>query len=200
MNRREALRRTALALGYTISAPLAAAVLNGCAAKPDMAFVPKFFNEEQARLISILAETILPRTDTPGAIDAGVPGFIDDMVATVYSAEQQKNFTDDLTAFAEQAKKEIGDDFIDATPEQQLDYVKKMNTELLSGNDASQSEGWWAAGSGKSKPFFLEIKEVTILGFFTSEAGATQVLQYNQVPGPFKGCVPLSEVGKAWAT
>jgi gluconate 2-dehydrogenase gamma chain len=44
------------------------------------------------------------------------------------------------------------------------------------------------------------MKELTLLGFFTSEAGATKVLQYNQVPGPFKGCVPLTEVGKAWAT
>jgi hypothetical protein len=44
------------------------------------------------------------------------------------------------------------------------------------------------------------MKELTLLGFFTSEPGATQVLQYNQVPGPFKGCVPLTEVGKQWAT
>lgn len=200
MNRREALQRTAVVLGYTISAPLAAAVLNGCKAKPDVTFVPKFFNEDQARLVSALAETILPRTDTPGAIDAGVPGFIDDLVATVYSAEQQKNFTDGLAAIAEQAKTDIGDDFIDGTPEQQLAFVKKQNTDFLSGNNASQSEGWWAAGTGKGKPFFLELKELTVLGFFTSEAGATQVLQYKQVPGPFKGCVPLSEVGKAWAT
>jgi gluconate 2-dehydrogenase gamma chain len=200
MNRRKALQRTALALGYTISAPLAAAVLNGCRAKPEVTFVPKFFTEDQARLVSALAETILPRTDTPGAIDAGVPGFIDDMVATVYSAEQQKNFSVGLAAFDELARTEIGDHFIDATPEQQLAFVKTTNTALLTGNDASQSEGWWAAGTGKSKPFFLEMKELTVLGFFTSEAGATQVLQYKQVPGPFKGCVPLSDVGKAWAT
>lgn len=200
MNRREALQRTALVLGYTISAPLAAAVLNGCKAKPAITFVPKFFNEDQARLISALAETILPRTETPGAIDAGVPGFIDDIVATVYGPAEQKNFSDGLAALAEQARAEIGDDFVDATPEQQLSFVKKQNTELLSGNDASQSEGWWAAGTGKTKPFFLELKELTVLGFFTSEPGATQVLQYKQVPGPFKGCVPLSEVGKAWAT
>lgn len=200
MNRREAIQRTALALGYTISAPLAAAVLNGCKAKPDLAFVPKFFNEDQARLISALAETILPRTDTPGAIDAGVPGFIDDLVGTVYDAEQQTNFADGLTAFAAKAKTDIGDEFIDATPEQQLDFVKKQNTEALSGTDANQSEGWWAAGTGKNKPFFLEMKELTVLGFFTSEPGATQVLQYKHAPGPFKGCVPLSEIGKAWAS
>ena len=200
MNRREALQRAGLVLGYTISAPLAAAVLNGCKAKPNLTFVPKFFNEDQARLVSALAETILPRTSTPGAVDAGVPGFIDDMVGTVYGSDQQKAFTDGLAALAATAKSEIGTDFIDATPEQQLDFVKKQNSEALSGSNASQSEGWWAAGSGKAKPFFLDIKELTILGFFTSEIGATQVLQYKQVPGPFKGCVPLSEVGKAWAS
>lgn len=200
MNRREALKKTALAVGYTIAAPVAAAVLDGCRARPDVAFVPKFFNDDQARLISALAETILPRTDTPGAIDAGVPGFIDDIVATVYSSEQQKKFVAGLDALAEQAKAEINENFEDATPDLQLTFVKDQNTKLLSTGDASESKGWWAAGTGKDKPFFLELKELTILGFFTSEAGATQVLQYNQVPGPFQGCVPLAQVGKTWAT
>src|ERR1041385_5977234 len=138
MKRREALQRAALVLGYTISAPLAAAVLNGCKAKPDITFVPKFFSEEQARLVSALSETILPGTNTPGAIDAGVPGFIDDMVGTVYSGIQQKTFTDGLAALAATAKSDIGTDFIDARPEQQLDFVKKQNTEALSGNTESQ--------------------------------------------------------------
>jgi hypothetical protein len=200
MNRREAIQRTALALGYTISAPLISAVLHGCKAKPELAFKPVFFNEDQGRLISAIAETIIPRTNTPGAVDAGVPGFIDDLLGTVYNPEKQKTFTDGLAAFSEEAKSEIGDAFIDATPDQQLAFVKKKNTEALSGGSGGQSEGWWAAGMGSSKPFFLEMKELTVLGFFTSEAGATQVLQYKQVPGPFKGCVPVTEVGKAWAT
>lgn len=195
MNRREVLQRAALTLGYAVSAPFAAAVLNGCKAKPELAFTPKFLDEKQARLVSALAEAILPRTDTPGAIDAGVPGFIDDMVGTVYSPEQQKEFTDGLAAFEAEAG-----DFVDASSEEQLAFITKKNTEALSGGGGSQSEGWWAAGSGKSKPFFLQFKELTVLGFFTSEPGATQVLQYKQVYGPFKGCVPLKEVGKAWAT
>jgi gluconate 2-dehydrogenase gamma chain len=49
----------------------------------------------------------------------------------------------------------------------------------------------------EEKPFILQLNEMTLLGFFTSEVGATQVLQYDPVPGPFKGCVPLKEVGKA---
>jgi len=195
MNRREALQRTALTLGYAISAPFAAAVLNGCKAKPELAFTPKFLSKEQAELVSAIAEAILPRTDTPGAIDAGVPGFIDDMLGTVYSPEQQRDFITGLQAFSDEAG-----DFISASPEDQLAYVKKKNSEALSGGGSGQSEGWWAAGSGQSKPFFLQLKELTVLGFFTSEPGATQVLQYTMVPGPFKGCVPLKEVGKAWAT
>lgn len=200
MNRREAIQRTALVLGYTISAPLAAAVLNGCKAKPDINFQPKFLSEDLARLVSAISETIIPKTDTPGAIEAGVPGFIDDILGTVYSTEQQNNFIDGINAFAAEAKNNLGKNFEEATPEEQLKFIQAKNTELLSGGGSAQSEGWWAAGTGKGKPFFLEIKELTLLGFFTSEPGATQVLQYNQVPGPFKGCVPLAQVGKAWAT
>jgi gluconate 2-dehydrogenase gamma chain len=200
MNRREVLQRTALVLGYALSAPLAAAVLNGCKAKPELTYVPKFFKEDQAQLVSALAETILPKTDTPGAIEAGVPGFIDDLVGTVYTEEQQKNFIEGLTLFNDQAKKQLGSDFIDASPEEQLSFVKKTNDDILGGNGKADSEGWWAATSKSKRPFFLEMKELTLTGFFTSEAGATKVLQYNQVPGPYKGCVPLTDVGKAWAT
>lgn len=200
MNRREAIQRTAMVLGYTVSAPLVTAVLNGCKAKPELTFAPKFLNEDLARLTSALAETIIPRTDTPGAIDAGVPGFIDDLLSTVYSNEQQNTFVEGITTFSKEARTELGKNFEDATPEEQLEFVQKKNSELLAGGGSAQSEGWWAAGTGKGKPFFLEMKELTLLGFFTSEAGATKVLQYNQVPGPFKGCVPLTEVGKAWAT
>lgn len=200
MNRREAIQRTAMVLGYTVSAPLAAAVLNGCKAKPELAFEPKFFKEDAARLVSAIAEAIIPRTDTPGAIDAGVPGFIDDMVGSVYSEEQQTNFLNGLSAFNVDSNAKMGRDFENATPEEQLAFIQKKNAEVLSGGAGAASEGWWAAGTGSHKPFFLELKELTLLGFFTSEAGATKVLQYNQVPGPFKGCVPLTEVGKAWAS
>jgi gluconate 2-dehydrogenase gamma chain len=200
MNRRELLQRAALTLGYAISAPAAAAILNGCKAKSELAYVPTFFSEDQARLLSALCETIIPRTDTPGAIDANVPGFIDDLVGTVYTPKQQKAIIDGLDAFGAEAKTAMGDDFTELSPEKQLEYVKKKNEEALADGGSAGSEGWWAAGSGKPRPFFLDIKELTLLGFFTSEPGATKVLQYNQVPGPFKGCVPLAEVGKTWAT
>jgi hypothetical protein len=109
MNRREVLQKSALALGYAITGPTLAGLMNGCKAKPGITFKPEFLTEEQAALVSELAEIIIPKTDTPGAIDAGVPAFIDGMLKEVYSKEQKENFIKGLTAFDEEAKKVYGD-------------------------------------------------------------------------------------------
>lgn len=199
MNRREVLQKSALILGYAITGPTLAGLMNGCKAKPGLAFKPEFLNEEQAALVSELTEIIIPKTDTPGAIDAGVPSFIDGLLKEVYSQKQKDNFIQGLTAFDEEAKKTFGDSFVYCKPEDKKAHFKKVHDEALKKVKDSGSFGWWRSGGGE-KPFIIEVKELTITGFFTSEPGATLVLQYNQVPGPFKGCVPLNEVGKAWAT
>jgi hypothetical protein len=200
MNRREAIQRASLVLGYAITGPALTAVMNGCKANPELTYQPTFFNEDQARAIEALTEIIIPKTDTPGAKEAGVPGFIDALVKEVYSKEQQENFIKGLTDFIEDAKEAHGSSFVNCTTEEQAAHFKKHHDKAITESAGGGSTGWWNAGSGVEQPFLLKVKELTLLGFFTSEAGATQVLQYNQVPGPFKGCVPLAEVGKAWAT
>lgn len=199
MTRREALQKSALALGFAISAPALAGVLKGCTAKPSLNYQPVFFDAEQASLVAEVAEIIIPRTSTPGAKDVGVPSFIDTLLKEVYSPEEQQKFVEGLQTFDAEAEKQFGSRFLDCDPAQQVEFVKKLNEDALTGG-VSISQGWWAAGSASERPFILKVKELTLLGFFTSEVGATKVLQYNQVPGPFKGCVPLAEVGKAWAT
>lgn len=199
MNRREAIQRTALALGYAVTGPALLGVLNGCKASPDLTYTPVFFTKEQALLIAELTEIIIPKTTTPGAKDVGVPAFIDNMVKEVYPKADQERFIKALTDFDSEAQKTYGDAFASCKKEDQIAFVKKHHDEALAGSKDGTSFGWWRKGGG-SKPFVLEVKELTLLGFFTSEPGATQVTQYNMVPGPFKGCVPLSEVGRAWAT
>lgn len=187
-------------LGYAITGPALTGVLNGCKATPDLAFTPKFFTPEQASLIATLAEIIIPRTETPGAIDVGVPMFIDRMLKEVYPKESQDAFLTNLKAFDEGARKAHGNSFLDCSENEKIEYFKKEHDDALRNNAGAGSSGWWNAGVKNSKPFILEIKELTLLGFFTSEPGATKVLQHKQVPGPYKGCVPLKDVGKAWAT
>ena len=201
MNRREAIQKAALTLGYAISASAVAGVLHGCKARPDLVYQPDFFSEDQALTVSELAEIILPKTNTPGAKEAGVPGFIDDLLKEVYTTEQQNSFLTGLGAFNAEVKSSYGDNFGECKKEDQLAFVKKKHDEAMHTVGPAGAEGWWnSEGSKIETPFIITMKELTVLGFFTSEAGATQVLQYNQVPGPFQGCVPLEKVGKAWAT
>jgi len=200
MNRREAIQKATLALGFALSAPVLSGVLQGCKSTPELSYKPVFFNEEQAQLISRLSEIILPKTATPGAIEAGVPGFIDNLIQEVYSKEDKEAFIKGVTEFDDDAKKAYGDHFAECSPEQQKEFVKKYHDAAYATKVEGASGSFWDAANKNERPFILKVKELTLIGFFTSEVGATQVLQYNQVPGPFKGCVPLTEVGKAWAT
>lgn len=188
MNRREAIQRAGLVLGYAVSAPTIAAIMNGCKAKPELAFQPEFLNADQAALVSEVSEIIIPTTDTPGAKTAGVPKFIDILVKDCYKKEDQDNFLAGLAEFDKGAN-----GFMDLDTDKQVEYVTKVHKEAL---EAAKDP----ASKDKPRPFILMMKELTVVGFFTSEPGATQVLQYQAVPGAYKGCIPLSEVGKTWAT
>lgn len=199
MDRREALRRTAWIMGGVISAPAMAGILKGCTAKPSVDWKPLFLSGEQAAIVSEVAEIIIPKTDTPGAKETGVPSFIDALLKDVYSKEDQDRFIAELKAFDEDAKKTKGDSFLDLEPEDQQEFVKAKHDEAVK---AEQSAPPAPRGTTPKRPFVLMMKELTMLGFFTSEVGATQVLQYDPVPGAYKGCVPLSEAGngRTWAT
>lgn len=193
MDRREALRKTALLMGAAVSASALTGILQGCKATPELTYKPVFFTEDQARMVMEVAEIIIPKTDTPGAKDAGLPGFIDLMLKDCYKKEDQDRFIAGLTSFDEEAKKAYGDSFIYCKPEQQVEFVTKVHAAALA--EAKENKE-------AKRPFILMAKELTLLGFFTSEPGATQVLQYIAVPGSYKGCIPLAEAGngKTWAT
>ncbi|SKC62449.1 gluconate 2-dehydrogenase subunit 3 family protein [Ohtaekwangia koreensis] len=193
MDRREALRRTAWIMGGVISAPAIMGVLKGCAAKPTIDWKPVFLAEDQGILVTQVADIIIPKTDTPGAKEVGVPGFIDLMMKDVYAKEEQEKYITSMKAFNDAAEKEHGDPFIELSAEKQTAFVKKLHDEVV--KDHSENAPAY-------RSFLMTTKELTMLGFFTSEVGATKVLQYVAVPGSYKGCIPLSEAGngKTWAT
>jgi hypothetical protein len=193
IDRREALKKTAWIMGAAVSASTVAAFLQSCKSAPDLNYKPVFFTEDQARIVSELAEVIIPKTDTPGAKDVGVPNFIDLMLKECYKEEDQKSFLEGLAKFDADAKAAYGDSFIYLKPEQKLEFVKKANEAAIAEVKKDPAA---------KRPFILTAKEMTMLGFFSSEPGATQVLQYVAVPGSYKGCIPLSEAGngKTWAS
>jgi gluconate 2-dehydrogenase gamma chain len=174
IDRREALRRAAVLLGGALAAPTVAGVLAGCKARrvPEGVWTPSALTAPQADLVATIAEHILPETDTPGARAVGVHRFIDAMLAESYPAEERKRFVAGLEEISRGA-------FMHGTPDEQR--------RMLAGMDREAS------------PFFREIKELTLVGYYTSEVGATRELHHVAVPGRFEGCVPLAQIGRAWA-
>lgn len=194
MNRREAIERTAVILGYAVSAPAIMGVLKGCKPTPELNYQPKFFTVDQAATVGEVAEIIIPQTDTLGAKGVGVPAFIDIMLKDVYDDKAKERFMKGLQQFEEGAVKDMGSAFMDLDAAKQSAYVKKVH-------DAAVAEAKNAKPDQRpERPFILMVKELTMLGYFTSEEGATKVLQYNPVPGAYHGCVPLAEIGRTWAT
>jgi gluconate 2-dehydrogenase gamma chain len=197
MNRRELLQRVAYLMGGAISAPAVLGVLNGCSAKQEEAtWQPVFLSKEQGALVGEVAEIIIPRTDTPGAKDAGVPAFIDSMLKDVYEDEDRQRYIAGLKAFDDAARTAHSKAFVELSKPQQTELVRKVHDEAVATELALETRPRYLR-----RPFILMTKELTLLGFFTSKPGATEVLQYAAVPGKFQGCVPLAQAGngKSWA-
>ena len=196
MDRREALKRTAMVMGVAISASTITAIMSGCKTEAaggvvDSEWKPSFFNKDQINAIAEIAERIIPRTDTPGAKDVGVHQFIDLMMNDNFTPEDQKAFAEDLTKFMTDVKSKTGKAFVELSASEQ--------DEALTAIEANAIEA--LRNNSGEVPFFTRMKELTCIGFFTSEEGATQVLQYAPVPGDYKACISLEEAGgRTWAT
>jgi gluconate 2-dehydrogenase gamma chain len=181
MQRREVLRRVAWLLGGAISAPAALAILQGCSAKdspPAASWQPKFFQGTQAEVVTVIADILIPKTDTSGALDAGVPAFIDSIMADVYPRDAQDRFRAGIEDFGG-----VNQAFLKLDAAGRTAQVRQALEAAL-------------AGEHEHKPFILVARELTLLGYFTSKVGITENMEYQAVPTAYRGCVPLSEMNK----
>ena len=134
-------------------------------------------------LLEQVADTMIPGTDTPGALAAGVPAFIRDMLADWASAGTRREILDVLEAIDRQAWAQSGAAFLELSSERRLAVLKRFDEEALSRQD----------------PAYAKFKYLVLVGYYQSEIGATQELRYELVPGAWRSCLPLNEVGRASA-
>lgn len=174
-------------LGGALSAPAIAGVLAGCDTR-NAGGTWRALTSEQGELVATIADHIIPETDTPGARAAGVHVFIDTMLAGHYGEEDRKRVLDGLGEFDERARRECGGPFIRCSAEEQRALLTRVDQEAFA-----------STGGPRDVPWFRTIKELTVLGYYTSEIGATKELQHVAVPERFEGCVPLEQIGRTWA-
>lgn len=177
ISRREAIKRTTAIMGCTLSGSLISAVLSGCSdSSSSEDWTPSGLTNKQLQTAADLAEVILPATETPGAKDAKTERFIDRMVREFYPTDERDLIINSLEELSRS-------DFTSLNFEEQTEFV----SQFISQDD--------------KRDFFLLFKQTTLMGFFTSEIGATQVLQYDPIPGDYRGCESLDELDdKTWAT
>ncbi len=188
MDRREAISRVALLLGGTV---LGAEFFlqSGCKSSPEK--VKELFGQQQISLLDEVSDTILPTTATPGAKAAGVGKFMALMVKDCYTPADQKIFTDGIEKLNEASKKKNNKMFMESDP--------KQRTALLIDLDNEQKAYQKSKKKDDPNHYFRMMKELTLLGYFTSEVGATKALRYLPVPGKYDGDVPYKKGEKAWA-
>lgn len=189
MNRREWLKCMSMLAAGAVAAPSLLAVFDAHAAAQTPGDSPQFFSADQTKLLAAVVDIIIPRTGTPGALDAGVPRFIDLMFRDVYAKEDQQRYLHSMAAFEKANEKP----FLLLDPEQRKAQIAKLHAKALA--DPKVGDSTSAAN------FVLMSKKLTMLGFFLSQPGCTEVLQYVAVPGAFHADIPLSEAGngRAWA-
>jgi hypothetical protein len=214
MNRREALIRVAGLMGGALSASALLAIdkvyagSNGLASGSNRpagdaqsatalpATQSSILSASQRAVVSGVADVMIPRTDTPGALDVGVPAFIDLMLRDVYIPADRERYLTGLAAFDAAARSQHGQTFVALEPTQRVALVRTFHDAAIAEERRLHSQH-----AHVRRPFILLTKELTLLAFFTSQAGATQVLQYVAVPGSWHGCLPLQQAGsgKTWA-
>jgi uncharacterized protein YcgI (DUF1989 family) len=175
MNRREAIEKVTFLLG---------GAMIGSQAFLSSSFTFRrgtgLLSEEQKALLNEVGETILPATDTPGAKEADVAAFMDAVVTDCYTPAEQRIFMEGISKLEETCRKAYGEKFRDISP--------ALREKLLTDIDKEHITYMAGKKSGDPVHYFRMFKELTLAGYFTSEAGATKFLKYNPAPGRYDGC------------
>ena len=177
------VNRRALLLGAVVLLGGAAALTRfsrnygaGLASGPAM-------SAEKFALLEQVTEIMIPTTDTPGAIAAGVPAFIRHMLDVWASARSRTELLDVLEGIEKLAWAKFGAAFVELPPERRHLVVRAFDEERI----------------GRLDPAYAKFKYLVLVGYYQSQIGATQELRYELVPGAWRACVPLTEIGRATA-
>jgi hypothetical protein len=175
VERRDLLRTLGAAAAYSLLPRTAEAAWATVAATP---FAPlRALSAEQSALVGVIADTLLPRTDTPGATDVGIEAFVDVIVAEHYADADRAAFLAGLDAIEAQARSIAGAPFADLAQESRATVIDFL--ERPGDRRTDPARAYW------------RLKGLVIHGYFTSERVMKEVLKVEIMPGRFDGAAPM---------
>ncbi len=188
MDRRDLIKSLGLAAGGLVLLPSFSAWLTSCQSDPK-GYTPKYLTPEEFAILEVVASRIIPKTDTPGALETGVPAFIDIYVGECFEPDEESEFKMGLHRLEEAAKSINPSGYTALKPEEQDKLLSEAELFAQRRNETGV----------RNPQFFTMAKDLVIRGYFTSQYGATEYLIWEDVPGKLQGCIPYSQVGRCWA-
>lgn len=183
MHRRELLKLIAAATGCALVGARDAPAAPATPARPP-------FNARELAMLDEIAETILPRTGTPGARDAAVGAFIARYAAACYEAAQLRTLRQGIARIDAETRQRTGTGFLRAKPAQRHALLLDLDRQARAhARQPGQQEAH----------YFTLMKQLAMLGYFTSKPGSTRMLRYRPVPGKYRGRVPYKKGETSWA-
>lgn len=184
IDRRDALAGIVAMFGATLFAPIARAASGQLAVIDTGPPSVGVFTAGQRALVTALSERVIPTTDTPGAIAAEVPLFIEKLLADWAMPEDKQPILAGLDAIEARSRRDYKVAAADATSEQQDALLTlAMNDQLPGGAD-----------------FFDKFRQLVVTGYYTSEIGITQEREYLPVPGRYDGAYPYAKITKVFSS
>ena len=194
MQRREAQRNVAFLLGGAVSAT-SMGVLFESFTLPENEKNHVFFTADQEKVLAEFADIIIPTTkSSAGAKAAGLGKFIPMMLRDCYPASMQKAFADGLKDMEAKSLKDFNKDFLALTVAERTKLVGDLRTDTIAQKKTDKTN------KKKNDYFFVIARDLTLLGYFSSEIGCTQAREYIAIPGKYDGAFPLKPGQKSWAT
>jgi hypothetical protein len=162
------------------------------------------FTTAEIALLDEVAETILPETATPGAKAARTGAFMALMVTAAYTERDRDVFRAGMQTLDAACRQAHGAGFLQASPAQRLSLLESLDREQQTVMEERANAPRSRAPAAEAAPdqpahYFRMMKELTLLGFFTSEIGCTKAMRYIETPGRFDPCVPHAPGDRSWA-
>ncbi len=196
MNRRNVIKNTGLIAGVGLLGSSMMTILQSCQNESHSDWQPLFFTSDESAFVSSLLDTLLPRTDTPGALDVKTDIFIDKIIATSYDSAGQQKIRKQMATFNQNCEQQFGAVFSKLAKNKKEAALKKEES-----NSGKLNKGIWGKSVGEPTEvgFYRSFKSMAVWAYLSSEKIGKEVLSYDPIPQAYNGCIPVSEVGNKWS-
>lgn len=155
-------------------------------------------DSHQNATVTAIADMIIPRTETPGAADVGVPQFIDLILTEWYSDEERDHFLNGLAGVDARTQSLFGKIFVHCSPQQRAEILKELGEQMTEEAEAIRDHPRPYRGSlpRPGNNFYYMMRSLTLTGYYTSEEGATRELDFQVIPDHQDSCADEEETKK----